>query len=281
MPLDARSTDKETDIVPRDLHFDLEGVRGNWWLGGDPVATAVLNALSLTFPDGERLFVDAVRHFRDATDGSLREDVRKFIAQEAAHSREHHVLNELIDAAKYPVDRIRAHVRERIGITRARGPHAMLLATIALEHFTAMMADLHMSNRGLFASVDPEITKMWRWHALEETEHKAVAFDVFLAATRHWSPLKRYLVRCWAMAYITWQFTRNIAKHAATLLEADGYPEQEARRAVRRFLWRDPGLFRSGWRLYVAWYRPGFHPWDHDNRAGVAAWRAELDAMRR
>jgi len=83
------------------------------------------------------------------------------------------------------------------------------------------------------------------------------------------------------MAYITWQFTRNIAKHAATLLEADGYPEQEARRAVRRFLWRDPGLFRSGWRLYVAWYRPGFHPWDHDNRAGVAAWRAEFDAMRR
>ena len=123
MPLDARSTDKETDIVPRDLHFDLEGVRGNWWLGGDPVGTAVLNALSLTFPDGERLFVDAVRHFRDATDGSLREDVRKFIAQEAAHSREHHVLNELIDAAKYPVDRIRAHVRERIGIMVGGTPH--------------------------------------------------------------------------------------------------------------------------------------------------------------
>ncbi|MFP5449571.1 MAG: metal-dependent hydrolase, partial [Alphaproteobacteria bacterium] len=50
------------------------------------VATAVFNALSLTFPDGERLFMDAVRHYRDRVSGKLAEDVRGFIAQEAIHS---------------------------------------------------------------------------------------------------------------------------------------------------------------------------------------------------
>ena len=108
------------EIVPRDIRFAMEAARGKHWLGGDPVGTAVMNALSLTFPDGEKLFVDAVRHFRDRLDGTLREEVKRFIAQEAAHSREHHALNQLIDTEKYPVAAILAHVRERIGMTRAQ-----------------------------------------------------------------------------------------------------------------------------------------------------------------
>lgn len=266
-----------TEVRPRDIHFSMESARGHYWLGGDPVGTAVLNGLSLTFPDGEKLFMDAVRHFRGKVSGQLAEDVRHFLAQEAMHSREHHALNAIIDRSKYPVDEILGRIRDRIAFNRSKGPYAMLLSTIALEHFTAMMADMHMKNRGLFAKADPEIARLWRWHALEETEHKAVAFDVFLEATRHWSPLKRYLLRCWSMMYITYHFTRNIASHATCLLQADGYTETEARKAVSRFLWRDPGIFRQGWRSYFAWYRPGFHPWDLDNRVALAEWRAEFD----
>jgi predicted metal-dependent hydrolase len=271
------SANLNVDVKPRDIHFSTESARGRHWLGGDPVGTAVLNGLSLTFPDGEKLFMDAVRHFRGKVSGRLAEDVRHFLAQEAMHSREHHALNAIIDRSKYPVDEILERIRGRIAFNRSKGPYAMLLSTIALEHFTAMMADMHMQHRGLFAGADPEIAKLWRWHALEETEHKAVAFDVFLEATKHWSPLKRYLLRSWSMIYITFHFTRNIASHASCLLQADGYSEREARKAVSRFLWRDPGLFRRVWRPYFAWYRPGFHPWDLDNRAALAEWRAEFD----
>lgn len=274
----AKSTPADVKIPPRDIRFDVEGAKQRHWLGGDPVGTAVFNALSLTFPDGERMFIDAVRAFRGQVSGKLAEDVKGFIAQEAIHSREHHQLNQLIDRTHYPVDEVEAAIRERIAFSRSRGPMRMLIATIALEHFTAMMADAHARHRNLFENVEPGIERMWRWHAVEETEHKAVAYDVFLEATKHWSPLQRYFRRTLAMALITFFFTKNIAHYAARLLEADGYSYKDALKAVKKYVWRTPGLFSRNSKTYFAYYRPGFHPWDEDNRALVAEWKAEFDA---
>jgi len=273
----TKTTPADVKVPPRDIHFDVAAARGHW-LGGDPVGTAVFNALSITFPDGERMFIDAVRHYRGQVSGKLADDVKGFIAQEAIHSREHHSLNQVIDRNKYPVAEIEAAMKERLTFARSRGPMPMLISTIALEHFTAMMADAHARHRDLFDNVEPDIERMWRWHAVEETEHKAVAFDVFMQATRHWSPLQRYMRRCIAMAMISFFFTRNITHYAARLLEADGYSYKAAVRAVKRYVWRTPGLFSRNAKTYFAWYRPGFHPWDQDNRALVAGWKAEFDA---
>jgi len=274
----AKTTPADVQMPPRDIRFDVEAARRGHWMGGDPVGTAVFNALSLTFPDGERMFMDAVRNYRSQVSGKLAEDVRGFIAQEAIHSHEHRVLNQLIDRDRYPVAEIEAAVRERVAFGRSRGHMGMLVSTIALEHFTAMMADAHARHQDLFDKADPGIERMWRWHAMEETEHKAVAFDVFMHVTREWSPLKRYLRRTIAMALITYFFTRNITTYATMLLEADGFTHKAALKAVRRFLWVKPGVFSRGWKTYFAWYRPGFHPWDEDNRALVASWKAEFDA---
>jgi hypothetical protein len=274
----AKTTPADVHAPPRDIHFDVESARQGHWLGGDAVGTAVFNALSLTFPDGERMFMDAVRAFRGEVSGKLAEDVKGFMAQEAIHSREHHALNQLIDRDKYPVAEIEKSIGERIAFSRSRGPMRMLIATIALEHFTAMMADAHAKNEAVFNGVDPSIERMWRWHAMEETEHKAVAYDVFMHVTRDWAPLKRYMRRTISMALITFFFTRNISHYAARLLEADGYSYKDALKAVKRYVWREPGLFSRNAKLYFAWYRPGFHPWDEDNRALVAGWKAEFDA---
>lgn len=273
----AKHTPDDLAVAPRDIRFDLDKARQGHWLGGDPVGTAVFNALSLTFPDGERVFMDAVKAHRHHLTGKLAEDARGFVAQEAIHSREHNHLNSLIDRDRYPVAEIEAMVRQRVTFIRGRGPMAMLISTIALEHFTAMMAEMHARHRELFATTDPEIEKLWRWHAMEETEHKAVAYDVFLEVTKHWSPLKRYMIRCRAMALVTLMFTRNITRYAARLLEADGYAPDAAVKAVKRFLWHDPGVFSRGAKTYFAWYRPGFHPWDQDDRALMADWKAEFD----
>lgn len=274
----TKSTPADLDVTPRDIRFDLADAQKGHWLGGDPVGTAVFNALSLTFPDGERLFMDAVRNYRHLLTGKLLDDARNFIAQEAIHSREHHQLNSLIDRTRYPVAEIEETVRGRVKMARERGQMAMLLSTIALEHFTAMMAETHARHQDLFDKAHPEVEKLWRWHAMEETEHKAVAYDVFMVATKDWSARRRYFTRCRAMFFVTLMFTRNISRYAARLLEADGYSPKAALKAVNAFVWGNPGLFRRGWKTYFAWYRPGFHPWDQDDRAAFAGWKAEFDA---
>jgi uncharacterized protein len=94
---------------------------------------------------------------------------------------------------------------------------------------------------------------MWRWSAMEETEHKAVACDVFLEVTKHCSPLKRFMRRTIAVVVISFMFTRNITNYAAKLLEADGYSPKAALKAVLDYVWRKPGLFSRGWKASLAW----------------------------
>ena len=269
-------TPSDIVVIPRDIHFSTECARGSAWLGGDPVATAVFNALSLTFPDGERLFIDAVRAFRSRTQGKLAEDAQAFIAQEAIHSREHAGLNAHLDRSHYPVERIESSVRRRLAFLRRLGPMRMLGVTIALEHFTAMLADLFDSDPPLWAGTPEEILRLWRWHAMEETEHKAVAFDVFNEVTKDWAPRRRYRFRARVMVLVSVHFTVNITSYATALLKADGVGGFTARRRVLWFLFGRPGIFRKLGPRYRDWYRPGFHPWDYDNRSKLAQWRQQF-----
>lgn len=48
-----------------------------------------------------------------------------------------------------------------------------------------------------------------------------------------------------------------------------------ARARLFRCLWIDPGPLRKSIPAYLDWFRPSFHPWQHDNRDLVAAWKAE------
>ncbi len=274
-----KHTPEDVTIIPRDIRFDVSGAQKGYWMDGDPVATAVMNTLSLTFPDGERLFIDAVRAYKDQVSGKVAQDVKDFIAQEAIHSREHHLLNKVIDREKYPVERVEGMIRERIAFSRSAGPMRMLIATICLEHFTAMLADMRALHQDMFSKTDPALERLWRWHAMEETEHKAVTYDVFMEVTKHWSPVKRYMRRCISMALISYFFTRNIATYSSWMLEADGYTPEEAQKAVKAFLWKKPGFFARGWKIWISWFKPGFHPGDHDTRALMAEWRSEFELV--
>ena len=276
----TKRTPDDVTILPRDLHFDMAAAGSGPWLDGNMVATAVFNAMSLTFPDGERLFIDAVKAYRSEVSGKLAQDVKDFITQESIHSREHHLLNNQIDRTKYPVAEIEAAINENIAIGRSGGRFRMLMATICLEHFTAMMADLmidlDVDGVPLFSKTDPALERLWRWHAMEETEHKAVAYDVFLEATSDWPAITRYFRRSLSMLIITRHFTENITQYAAKLLVADGYDPKDATRAVKAFLWKKPALFGKGWKVWLSWFKPGFHPWDHDNRDVMAKWKEDF-----
>src|SRR4029077_2358080 len=110
----------------------------------------------------------------------LAEAVRAFYQQEGYHSREHVRYNEVVAAQGYPVAEMDARVGRLLRLVRRRAPkRRQLAATCALEHFTALMAHLFLSDARLLDGAHPAMAALWRWHAAEENEHKAVAFDVY------------------------------------------------------------------------------------------------------
>ena len=124
--------------------------------------------------------MDAVRPYRDAVDPRLGEQIAAFTTQEAVHSREHLVFNNNVAAQGFDFSRIDSYLKRQFDFGRKLPRLNQLCATIALEHFTAILAHAILSDGDDLAGAPPELKRMWQWHAIEEIEHKAVAFDTFL-----------------------------------------------------------------------------------------------------
>lgn len=166
-------------IPPRQLNFDMPYESGLYPVHDNATATLFMAMLSAFFPPGERFFVESVRHYRDQIDDpKLKAAVSGFIGQEAIHGREHERLNEFfmergIDT-RVPEKAVRAGLwlLERL-------PHRQQLAcTTLMEHFTALLAEELLTDEEFTGKFDPQFLPMWQWHALEELEHKSVAYDV-------------------------------------------------------------------------------------------------------
>lgn len=264
-------------IRPRDIAFRHTPPAERWWLNGDPIATAFFNALSASFPQGERFFMDALRPYRDTAGPRLRDQIAAFLAQEAVHSREHIVFNRAVAEHGYDLGRIEAYLKSRFDLGRKLPRINQLCATIALEHFTAILAHA-MLRGGDLDGAPAELKLMWQWHAIEEIEHKSVAFDAFLAATKGFSGSRRWWLRCFSMALTSIVFAQFIAYGVREFFRQDGIANLRSWRALMRYLWTRPGLMRRAAPAYFAYYLPGFHPWKVDDRALIAGVEAALRA---
>ena len=267
---DADKMDADLAIVVRDSRFGRGRAMARWWCNGDPVATAWMNALSATFPRGEAMFIDAVKAFRDGAPPRLEAEIRAFVRQEVNHTREHVAFNKAAAESGYDLSRIDARVDGLIALARSRPPLAQLAVTMALEHFTAMFA--HEFLKRPHAVFDPGVEQadIWRWHAVEEIEHKGVAYDTWLHATRHWSRWKRWRTKALTMLLVTRNFVRNRTTDALDLLAQDGITGWRARRLLFGYLFGKPGVLRRIFPAWLAYFLPGFHPWNRDDRALIA-----------
>ena len=251
----------------RDLHFKLKPSSVSNWHAQGPYLTHFINAMSISFPDGERYFIHTVRHYRDRiTDPQLQKAVAAFIGQEAMHGREHEDYNRLLADAGLPARELEAHFKKFAELLKAKlSPSAQLSVTIAQEHFTAIVAELVLTDPRMIAGADRRLSALWRWHALEETEHKAVAFDVY--ETVMGRGLKSYGLRTASMLLTTVGFFGLVLFYQQQLLKADA----QARRwqglgKFANFMLRSPALLPRLALPWLSYFRPGFHPWDHDNR---------------
>lgn len=274
----AKTTPDDLEIPVRNLRFHVDGMpEGRWWLAGDPVATAFFNALSCTFPAGERFFIDSVRHFRDKADEPLRQQISAFIAQESIHTREHIAFNKLAADAGYDVEALENRAKKALDFARKRSPYRQLAATCALEHFTAILAHQLLKTSSDLEGAPEETTGLWSWHAMEEIEHKAVAFDTFMAATDcMWRP-RRYLLRVFAMVMATIILTAVIRGNMRDLYREDGFKGRGIWKRTRMYLFGRSGILRRALPEYLRYFKPGFHPWDHDDRSLLANAAARLE----
>lgn len=260
-------TPADLTITPRDRRFGRGGDRARWWLNGDPVASAFYNALSVTFPKGEGFFIDSVRRFRDGTSPRLAAEIAAFVRQEAIHTREHVAFNRHVIDQGYDIRPLEADVDAQLAMAAGRPAIASLAATMCLEHFTAILAHELLADPRHLEGADPEAAALWRWHALEEIEHKGVAYDTWLHATRDWSRLERWRVKALVMLITTRRFFKGRRKGILELLRQDGLTGPRVWARLAWYAFGRPGLVRKVAGQYCAFFLPGFHPWNHDDRA--------------
>jgi predicted metal-dependent hydrolase len=264
------TTPSDLTITPRDRRFGRGSRTDRWWLGGDPVGTALYNALSATFPKGEAFFVESVRAFRDGAEPKLAGEIRAFTTQEVMHSREHVAFNKRALEAGYDMSELDAQVDRRLEIVRARPPIASLAVTMGLEHFTAILANQLLGNPRHLAGADAESAALWRWHSMEEIEHKGVAYDTWLHATKAWPRFKRWKVKAKVMLLVTRNFMVDRTTGALDLLRQDGISGPRAWARLFWFAFGRPGMIRKIFVPWTQYFLPGFHPWNHDDRALIA-----------
>lgn len=240
-------------------------------MGNDPVATAYYNVFSASFPQAERYFIDSVRAYRDRAGPKLKNEIAGFIAQESLHSREHAAFNRDTLCPGYDLSKIDAFLKTTFAWARTLPPIKQVASTAALEHFTTILAREAIGNPRHLEAASAEIRRLWCWHAAEEIEHKAVAFDTFMLAAQSRSAPARWLLRCSVMVASSWFLIDFMLRGVAELFRQDGIASFVGWLRFLKFAFVTPGVIRRVIRPYFGWYAPGFHPWGRDDRTLIAA----------
>ncbi|MEZ5244873.1 MAG: metal-dependent hydrolase [Acidimicrobiales bacterium] len=275
-PVPTAKTAPARAVPTRRISFDesLAALPKHFAGDDDLIASHLAAVLSALFPDGEDFFVRSVRNFRDRIDDpALQRDVAGFIGQEAVHGREHRVLNDRLAELGYPTKRIERSVRFGLRVRdRLASPIANLAATAALEHYTATLAELLLSNEEVREQLGtPELRDVFLWHALEECEHKAVAFDVYKAVGGS-ERTRKMQMNLITVSFI-WAVSFNV--FLSLLWDRETYRRGRLRASVRR-LRKSPMFTKDVWRRLRDYNRSDFHPDDHDTDELLEAWRDEL-----
>ena len=164
-----------------------------------------------------------------------------------------------IDAFLTRYQRISRWIEERV-------PAKLNLAgTAAAEHFTAILAEGAFAN-GILDLLDPRMQELLAWHAAEEIEHKAVAYDVLQQVD------PRYSLRVAGLAYATAMLGAFWLWAAVMLLRQENLTWRELRGDVRGP--RDPVIRRVFLRGIRQYLRRNFHPRDNANDHLAAEWFA-------
>lgn len=265
---------REHEIPPRRLHFDLPQQAHKFWNANCPAKTYFFDALGMVVPAFERLGIVSILHFREQLQGqAVYSRVKGFIGQEASHSAVYLHYNKMLESHGYEVSRLeKRNIRFFYLFSKICSKKFLLANTIAVEHLTAVWSHCVLSDPFWFEKADPTLTAIWRWHAIEEIEHKSVAFDVYRAVNGG------YLTRIAGMLMVTMSLTYFMARNMWHMMGKD-----KKRWDIRlwgkmlKTYWGSKGFLRQAIKPYLAYFKPSFHPWGQDDMHLIESWKTYLD----
>lgn len=265
---------KGASFPVRHPHFELETLPRYW--AEDPFMTHFMNTLSGLFPDGEQFFVDSLRIYRDQIkDPQLQRDIAAFIGQEAVHSKEHAQYNRYADEQGLDVafvERMTAHL---MTLWKKASPQAQLALTVGTEHLTAVLGHALMESDYICDQLkDEQMLRMWLWHAIEENEHKSVAFD----ALKEINP--SYALRISAYVFMLSCGIPLVLGCQTRQMFKDGHGLNfKSWKKGLAIIFSRQGLLTGQVGRLLDYFKPHFHPNDHDTVALMDMWRKRLELM--
>ncbi|MFT5571382.1 MAG: putative metal-dependent hydrolase [Cryomorphaceae bacterium] len=261
-------------IERRIVRFDYTDIKGTKFHSGNPVLSAFWVGLSATFPLGEAEFIRSVKLFEGRViDPKLKADVADFAAQEAHHGLQHKKLNKHFDDNGFSTKKVEALIGEEINKRSAKwSDKKRLMHTVCAEHVTAVMAHYALTHPNSMHEVPESFRNMFLWHAIEEIEHKSVAFDVYQSTVGDMAALKRHY-----FGFIFYEFPLSYFLITRFLLKDRGHKATWAeRKGLFKFLFGKGGMISSVKHLYMMFFKKGFHPWNHDDSALIGEWKDKL-----
>ncbi|MGV0643107.1 metal-dependent hydrolase [Mycolicibacterium sp. XJ879] len=254
----------------RKVRFDWSNLPVHW-VPGNPFCTHMVNVLHLLLPEGERHFIKAVLEASSQVDDpELEAAIKPFIQQESWHAWAHQVVldrlaEQGIDTAGY-TDRLGRTLSVTLGDPPRFFPaplkrwwlYRRLADVAALEHFTAVLGQWILQNKGLEnAGAHPEMLDLLRWHGAEEVEHRSLVFDVYQnVCGSYW--IRAFSMMMTAPLFVGWWIAgaRYLMAHDESI--DTKWRWRDWRRAARKDLLPDP------WHFLVAvplrYMRRGHHP---------------------
>jgi uncharacterized protein len=262
----------QVGIPPRQMDFVPPTHAPRYFFYNNATATLFFAVLSGIFPAGERFFVESVRRFRnDIKDETLKAQVSGFIGQEALHGREHERLNALLAERGFDMRMPIKGIDLSLWLLNQLPVRQQLACTIFMEHFTALLAEQWLTNQAFQQLADPEMIKLWQWHALEELEHKSVAYDVYdLIGNK---PSERMLAALYTVTaiaptiFISWAYL--VAR------EKQPYKWTDIKQGLAILLGKN-GFVTTVLPQMPAFFQKKFHPKQHNTQHLENLWRDKL-----
>ena len=261
------------DVSPRKVTFPFTAIKNKYFFNGNSIKTCFLAGLSSTFPPGESEFIESVRNYRDKIDNpNLAKQVKGFIGQEGHHSHQHKKINQALFDLGFDAPALETQMSKIIEKrVKSLNPKTRLAITVCMEHLTAILAEYILETPEVFDGLEEPARQLMFWHAVEEIEHKAVAFDVYMECEGDRALLQK--VMKFAIKIFFWRMFTFTLK---LLWQNKKIPSWSEIKEFKQFLYGEIGLITQLKAPFKTFAEPDFHPWQTNSLKLIDKWENDI-----